>query len=447
VPRILTSNPDNRQNFLPPGFRLVKRTRFGDNAAVMIGFRSNDQEDAPMGIGGKLFLSLFGLVFLGVGLLLGWVILREAAGGLQTWSWRKTDCEITGSAVRQQNQGGNQNGDFFFDVNYRYTFNGRQYSSDQYKRSAEKSEDYNKMARLTERYRPESSAVCYVNPSAPSQAVLVRYNLFGLLVVLFPVPFAGFGVWMLYFPWFRKSAADMAAQPISDRASPPRPLWIVVLFFSVFLLTGSATFYSLFLRPISRIVCARSWPAVPCAVISSEVKRHEGGVNDGTTYSVNIFYSYEIKGREFKANTYDFIGGSSSGYEGKQAVVARYPRGAKAVCYVNPDDPTDVVLERGFTPAMWIGLLPLLFVMVGAVGLVWIFHSAWVARATRLCRRATGPAEPRIRRLAKALLRACSPSLPLPVGESPTGTGGSPVLPTANIEAAVCDRRPSKNDK
>jgi hypothetical protein len=334
----------------------------------MFGFRSNDQEDVSMGIGGKLFLTLFGLVFLGAGLLLGWVILRDAARGLQTWSWRKTACEITASAARQENQGGKQTGDFIFDVKYRYTYDGRQFSSDQYKRNPETSEDYSKIARLTERYAPGSSAVCYVDASAPSRAVLVRYNLFSLLMLLFPVPFAGFGVWAIYYSWFRKSAGNMAAQPISDRAFPPRRVWVAVLFFSVFLLIGSAAFYAAFLRPAFKILSAKSWPAVPCVVISSEVKSHSG--RHGSTYSVNIFFTYEIKAREFKSNTYDFMGGSSSGYEGKQAVVARHPPGTKTVCYANPDDPTDVVLERGFTPAMWIGLIPLAFVMVGAVGLV-----------------------------------------------------------------------------
>ena len=334
----------------------------------MFACRTSDQEDVPMGIGGKLFLTLFGLVFLGAGLLVGWVILRDAAGGLQTWSWRKTACEITASAVRQEDQGGQQKGDFTFDVKYRYTYGGQEFSSGQYKRNPETSEDYSKIARLTERYPAGSSAVCYVDASAPSRAVLVRYNLFSLLLVLFPVPFAGFGVWAIYYSWFRKSAGNMAAQPISDRAYPPQRLWIAVLFFSVFLLIGSAGFYGLFLRPALRVLSAKSWPAVPCVVISSEVKSHSG--RHGSTYSVNISYTYEIKAREFKSNTYDFMGGSSSGYEGKQAVVAGYSRGTKTVCYVNPDDPTDVVLERGFTPAMWFGLIPLVFVIVGAVGLV-----------------------------------------------------------------------------
>ena len=58
-----------------------------------------------------------------------------------------------------------------------------------------------------------------------------------------------------------------------------------------------------------------------------------------------------------------------------------------------------------------------------------ILHGSWVARATRPCRRATGPAEAGMRLLAKALRQNFSPSLSVPLGESPTGTGESPVPP------------------
>jgi hypothetical protein len=389
---------------LRAGFHLVNGPGLEDNVSVMFGSSANDRPDAPMGVGEKLFLTLFGAVFLGAGLLVGWLFLRDAAGGLQTWTWRKTACEITASAIRQQNQQGSQKDDFFFEVKFRYTFGGRQFSSDQYKRSPESSEDYSQIARLTERYPPGSSAVCYVNPSAPERAVLVRYNLFHLLLLLFPVPFVAFGGWAVYYSWFRKSADKLPAQPISDRAAPPQRPWVGILFLLIFLLAGGAGFYAAFLRPAFKILGARSWPAVPCVVISSEVKGHDGSGENGSTYSVNIFYTYQIKGREFKSNSYGFMGGSSSGYDGKQAVVARYPPGTRAVCYVNPEDPADVVLERGFTPDMWFGLIPLVFVLIGSGGLCFIHPrrllgapaggAAAAARAQGVGAAVAGPAFP-----------------------------------------------------
>ena len=102
-------------------------------------------------------------------------------------------------------------------------------------------------------------------------------------------------------------------------------------------------------------------------MISSGVNSYSG--NHGNTYSVNIFYSYQFNDREFKANTYGFMAGSSSGYRGKQAIVSLHPPGSKSICYVNPAEPTEAVLERGFTTGMWFGLIPLLFVLFGALGL------------------------------------------------------------------------------
>lgn len=43
--------------------------------------------------------------------------------------------------------------------------------------------------------------------------------------------------------------------------------------------------------------------------------------------------------------------------------------GGGLVCYVNPADPAEAVLERGFTPTLWFGLIPFTFAVVGAVGL------------------------------------------------------------------------------
>ena len=76
-----------------------------------------------------------------------------------------------------------------------------------------------------------------------------------------------------------------------------------------------------------------------------------------------------MNGREFRANRYAFMGGSSSGYDGKARVVGQYPPGAKSICYVNPNDPGDAVLLRGFTPMMLVGLVPFVFLAIGIAGM------------------------------------------------------------------------------
>jgi hypothetical protein len=101
-------------------------------------------------------------------------------------------------------------------------------------------------------------------------------------------------------------------------------------------------------------------------ILSSRVVPHSD--SDGTTYSVDILYSYSVAGQEFKANRYNFATGSSSGRRAKEAIVRRYPPNKQTVCYVNPADPSDAVLVREATSELWFGLIPLVFVAVGAGG-------------------------------------------------------------------------------
>ena len=188
------------------------------------------------------------------------------------------------------------------------------------------------------------------------------------LVVLFPLIFVGIGAIGIYSAWRPGSAAEAVSRPISDRAGGTSGIRFAMMFFAMFAILGGVIFFFVTVRPLSKILSARQWAAVPCTIISSEVKSHSG--NHGSTYSVNIFYDYVLNDREYKANRYDFLGGSSSGFSGKQAIVARYPAGSKALCYVNPADPAEAVLERSFTPVMWVGLLPLAFVLLGLAGVV-----------------------------------------------------------------------------
>jgi hypothetical protein len=144
------------------------------------------------------------------------------------------------------------------------------------------------------------------------------------------------------------------------------------IFFAVFFLFGTGMSLPFFIWPMVRVVQARGWPTVPCEIVSSQVATHSG---DSTTYSVDIVYRYTRGARVYTAKRYQFMGGSSSGYAGKAAVVARFPPGAQATCFVDPANPANAVLERGLTSDMWYGAIPLLFAVIGAIGFVRPFQS------------------------------------------------------------------------
>src|SRR3954471_4766006 len=165
----------------------------------------------------------------------------------------------------------------------------------------------------------------------------------------------------------------MPTTPLSQRGSGAPAKGCLVFFFLIFFLFGAAGSYFALWRPLSKLVVSRSWTETQCDVLSSQVTEVSG--SDGATYKVDIRYSWRAGGSTHVGSRYDFMGGSSSGREGEQTIVDRYPPGSRGTCWVDPGDPDEAVLSRGLSPIYLIGLLPLLFVGIGLGGLVWTLRS------------------------------------------------------------------------
>jgi Protein of unknown function (DUF3592) len=148
----------------------------------------------------------------------------------------------------------------------------------------------------------------------------------------------------------------------------------LIFFFGVFLLAGLG-FSSFFLRGAWRAVEARSWTETPCTLLESAVRSHSSS-DGGDTYSIAVVYTYLAGGREQRSERYNFLGGSSSAHDSKAEWVTAHPAGTRTVCWVNPADPAEAVLDRGLSWEYLVVLIPGLFVAVGLGGSLWAF-SAW----------------------------------------------------------------------
>ena len=168
----------------------------------------------------------------------------------------------------------------------------------------------------------------------------------------------------------RRGHSSGTQDPAGEPVTPGQTAGCGVAFFGIFLVFGLG-FSAFFVWPAIRVIQAHSWNETPCEILESRVASHEG--EDGSTYSVEVLYRYTVDGREHTSDRYRFLGGSSSGYEGKARVVERLPPGTRTVCWVDPEDPEEAVLERRLTAEYLFVFLPLVFVAVGAGG---IFLSA-----------------------------------------------------------------------
>jgi hypothetical protein len=319
------------------------------------------QSRDPRGIPGRVLGTLFFAVFLGMGLVFAGLICNQVVVDAKTYTWPKVECAILESEVQDSRANPSP---YRVHAKFSYEWQGQTYTSEKVALQSRTFSDYSKAQQAADKFPADSKSFCYVNPKATSEAILVRGNLaFGLLIFL-PLIFVAVGAGGMYAMWRKPSG-------------PPKPAPLVikpkavaagsVVFFGIFAAAGVVALYFVTIRPVLKILDARDWNAVPCTVVSSHVQSHSS--DDGTTYSVDILYAYEVNGREFRANRYHFMRWSSSGYDGKARIVAQYPPGAKSICYVNPKNPNDAVLLRGFTPMMWFGLLPGLFLVLGVAGM------------------------------------------------------------------------------
>jgi hypothetical protein len=172
----------------------------------------------------------------------------------------------------------------------------------------------------------------------------------------------------------------MSALTLRKR-SKELPSGCMVLFFLIFAVVGGGILWFLLVRPMVKVVAARSWPPVPCTVVESRVDVSSG--DDGSTYKALIHAAYAYGGGEHRA-PYDFSGSVySSGYDGKAEIVARYPVGFRTTCYVNPEKPAESVISRDLSGSYFFGLFGLLFFLPGVIGMVWVLSGGLKSGGTK----------------------------------------------------------------
>lgn len=333
---------------------------------VRLRFGSRGVSGTSRGTVGKLGLSLFLFIFLAMGTLFEVLVVREFFRALAQRSWQPVQCRIVTSAVEDESRNDIK---YTFTVQYTYDYEGQAYTGSLYKRSYSGSDSYSDTEKIAAAFPPGRPVMCYVDPAEPSTAVLEMDSLLVGLVIPAPWIFMLIGAVGIYCIWRKPKPArakPIASASVRSKRSGKR---FMVGFFSIFALAGLGMLYPLGIRPIRRTLAAQEWVQTPCRILRAQVRSHESDDSDGgTTYSVYIFYEYEFDGQTYKSDRYTFMGGSSSGYEGKARVVEQYQRASNPVCYVDPQDPSQAVLKRGFHAMLLFGLLPVLFVLVGFSG-------------------------------------------------------------------------------
>lgn len=152
--------------------------------------------------GGKAVGVLFGGVFTAAGgVMLIFMTVLPLVRTASAQGWNQLACTIERSEVLSYSDSDGTT--YRIDILFFYDVDGERYGSNRYSFSQiGSSSGYEGKREATERYPEGSQATCYVDPNDPTKAVLHRGLTLGNLLGLFPIPFLGAGLLVMYFSLF-----------------------------------------------------------------------------------------------------------------------------------------------------------------------------------------------------------------------------------------------------
>ena len=144
----------------------------------------------------------------------------------------------------------------------------------------------------------------------------------------------------------------------------------LILFGSVFLTAGLGGGVMLLFVPLMTYFQATTWPSTPCVITAGRIEEVRG--DDDTTYRAEFTYQYSVAKREY-IGTRDRIQKSSGARSSARKRLEALPVGTRTICWYNPSDPSDSLLDRSLSDSQTLAgtLMFLVFSGVGGGIMYW----------------------------------------------------------------------------
>jgi hypothetical protein len=143
----------------------------------------------------------------------------------------------------------------------------------------------------------------------------------------------------------------------------------LTVFFAVFLIAGLVATAAVLVEA-ARETAVWFWPERPCTVVDAGVEKTGEDVDP---YRASVLFEYEVDGRAYRSSRVHRGSSATSSYDEARGPSDRHPRGSTATCRVHPDRPDEAVLEPRLPTVAFVSLFTLIFVAVGAGGIIFIW--------------------------------------------------------------------------
>ena len=155
---------------------------------------------------------------------------------------------------------------------------------------------------------------------------------------------------------------------------------IFKLCIGLFLMASGLAVTGLLFIPYHKAMETRAWTETPCVITESRMDEYR--ISDFAEPVARVFlkYAYSFDGKDYTGTRYQrvtFASSEDSGvtkrtphFDQAEKLVEKFPVGLKTVCWVNPREPGEAVLEHHTKAAIYTLWWPMLFA-VGGGGIVW----------------------------------------------------------------------------
>jgi len=142
----------------------------------------------------------------------------------------------------------------------------------------------------------------------------------------------------------------------------------MLVFFAAFLLIGAAGLIVCLLRPAYQSWKASRWNELPCTILTSDLDTIRG--NQGRRAGrLELAYQYRVHGELHTSTRLEFYSVWTQNLAAMRARAEALSPGTPGVCYVNPEDPDDAVMQRDLsTSSILSGIASSGFLIAGLVG-------------------------------------------------------------------------------
>lgn len=138
---------------------------------------------------GQLWLASMGLFLVLAGLLFAGVLWRSYSRAMETRLWKPTPCRIVSSVILTEKPSLNSTTVHRLGIRYEYDYEGEKLTGTKVKRVEGPTPHKDKIEALAAEFPSGRSLTCYVNPSQPSEAILLHASKAAVYAIWFPLLF------------------------------------------------------------------------------------------------------------------------------------------------------------------------------------------------------------------------------------------------------------------